>query len=306
MDIRQLKYFLEIVASGFNLSAASEKLRISQPALSMLIRKFEREEGADVFLRSKGLITGLSGTGETFYNNALQVVEAYDRMYSELRRQATHLNGRVRIGIPPLVLTAVCTDFLSQLVQKYQQASFILEEAGAYELEKKLLLGEIDCAILLRPTSLSPQRFQEVRIRRDELTAFMGKDHPLARKSKLKWADLNGQSLVIFDESYMIHHKLMQAFKARSLKVNILMQSKSWDFLLESVRQSPCLTILPSPIKRFYNQEELAEVHFAQPLPWEVIYVYPIKQSYSGIEQTMHEEVARYYLGGLEGHSAMV
>ena len=298
MDIRQLKYFLEIVNSGFNLSAAGDKLSISQPALSMLIKKFEREEKADVFVRHKGLIIGLSSAGETFYNNALRVVGEYERMYEELRHQATHLNGQARIGIPPLVLTVVCTDFLTMLVMKYEQANFTLEETGAYDLERKLLLEEIDCAVLLRPTSLSPERFREVLINKDELTAFMSKDHPLAKKELISWKDLDGQSMVIFDETYMIHHKLKHAFEEHGISVNVAMMSKSWDFLLESVRNSHYITVLPSPIRRFYNLNDVAEVHFDAPIPWEVIYVYPIKQSYSRIEQTMHDEVNHFYLKG--------
>lgn len=298
MDIRQLKYFIEIVKSEFNLSAASEKLSISQPALSMSIKKFEWEEKADIFIRHKGLIVGLSTVGETFYNNALIVVSQYERMLKELRRQSSYLNGFMRIGIPPLVLTVVCTDFLKMLVMKHNHARFAVSETGAYDLEKKLLLEEIDCAILLHPTSLNPLNFREVLISRDELSAFMNKDHPLAKKKKLKWGDLSGQSMVIFDDSYMIHHKLMHTIDVHHLNVHIAMMSRSWDFLLESVRNSPYLTVLPSPITRFYNLTDVVEVHFEEPIPWEVIYVYPIKQTYSHIEQTMHQEISRFFLKG--------
>ncbi len=298
MDIRQLRYFIEIVRSGFNLTAASGKLHVSQPALSMFIGKFEQEERADLFVRHKGHIVGLSTVGESFYNNAVSVVSQYERMLDDLRRQSSHLNGILRIGIPPLVVTVVCTDFLNMLVNKYEHATFGVSESGAHDLERKLMLDEIDCAILLRPTSLNPLHFRDVLINRDELSAFMSRNHPLAKKDRLRWEDLNGHSLVIFDESFMIHHKLKDAFEAHRLGVHVAMMSKSWDFLLESVRKSSYVTILPSPIRRFYKLDDVVELRFEEPIPWEVVYVYPIKQTYSRIERTMQQEINEFFLAG--------
>lgn len=296
MDIRQLKYFVEIVRSGFNLSTASGKLNISQPALSMLIRKFEKEEKIDVFVRQKGLIKGLTTVGETFYNNALHVVAEHERMLEELRHQSSQLNGRLRIGIPPLVLTVVCTEFINALAQKHEHATFKVIESGAHDLERKLLLDEIDCAILLSPTSLSPAQFREVLIDTDELSAFMNEGHPLANKPMLKWEDLQGKSMVMFDDSYMINHKLKHAFETNRVNVHFTLTSKSWDFLLESVRGTQQITVLPAPIKRFYNLQHITEVKFEKPIPWQVIFVYPIKPTYSRIEETMQKEIAAFYL----------
>ncbi len=296
MDIRQLKYFVEIVNSDFNLTVASGKLNISQPALSMFIKKFEQDEKVDVFIRYKGLIKGLSTIGETFYNNAVNVVNQYEHMIDELRLQTSHLNGILRIGIPQLIVTVVCTRFLNLLVQKYEHVKFLVNENGAYDLEKELLLNGIDCAVLLRPTSLSPTQFREVLISKDELSVFMNKSHPLAGKERLTWRDLEGQRLVIFDESYMIHHKLKQKLEEYQVNPQIAMMSKSWDFLLESVRYSDSLTILPSPISRFYNLGDVREIRFDDPIEWEVVFVYPIKRFYSRIELTMQSEINNYYL----------
>jgi len=295
MDIVQLKYFIEIVKSGFNLSSASEKLNISQPALSMLIKKFEREENAEVFIRHKRMIVGLSPAGERFYKNACKIVSDYEDMFKELRHNASR-KDRLRIGIPPLVTTVVCTDFLNMLFNKYKQTDFIVHETGAYELERKLLLNELDSAMLLKPTRLEAAHFSELLVNKDVLSAFMNKRNQLAGKTSISWSDLNKQSLVIFDDSYMIYHKLIEKFRELDLSIHIAMLSKSWDFLMESVRNSNYITILPSPIKRFYNIHDVVEVPFKEPISWEVIYVYPVKQQYSRAEQLMLKEVKQFFL----------
>ncbi len=300
MDIRQLKYLIEIVNSNFNLSAASEKLCISQPALSMGIIKFEKEERIEIMQRRKGLLVGLTSVGETFYNNALKVVEAHDRMMEELRKQSSVLNGKMRIGIPQLIVTVLCTEFLRELISSNESANYQIDESGAFDLERKLVLEEIDSAILLKPTDLNPDLFNEVLINTDELTAFMSKNHRLAAKDRLTWEDLTGESMVIFDETYMIHHKLVNKFKSLGIDVHYAMMSKSWDFLLESVRNTRYITILPSPISRYYNLNDVVEVRFEEPISWEAIYVYPKKNNYSRIEEHTHQEVMDFYINKKE------
>ncbi len=295
MDIRQLKYFIEIVKSNFNLSAASEKLCISQPALSMCMSKFEKDEKTEIFRRSKRLVVGLTSVGETFYFNALKVVEEYDKMLEDLRHQSAALNGRMRIGIPQFIVTVICNNFLNSLIRRHQHAEYIIDESGAYDLRKKLMLNEVDSAILLRPSELNPDLFHEVLIHEDELSAFMSKNHPLAKKNKLSWSDLEGEDLVMFDKTYMVHHKVINKIRSLDLNVNIVMMSKSWDFLIESVNHSNYITILPSPTSNYYNISEIVEVKFEDPIPWEVIYVYPKKNRYSRIEEQTHHELIEYY-----------
>lgn len=296
MDIRQLKYFIEIVHSNFNLSAASMKLNISQPALSMLIKKFEQNENTKIFQRNRGSISGLTSVGENFYNHALRVVDAYEQMYGDLRRSIAALNGHMRLGIPQLVVTVLCTEFLGSLVSKYNKATFTVDEAGAHDLKKKLMLGEIDSAFLLGPTGLDPQNFHETEVEHDELRVYMSAEHPLAGKDRLKWRDLSGYSLVTFDDTYMIHHKMIQKLNTYHVNARVAMTSKSWDFLLESVRHSDHITMLPAPISQYYNLQDMRELKIEDPILWQVMYTYPIKSYYSRIEKVTHQEVVEYFI----------
>ena len=296
LDVRQLKYLIEIVNCNFNLSAASEKLSISQPALSMLIIKFEKEEGVELLNRKKGLIVGLTSVGETFYNNALKVVKHHDQMMEELRRQSSSLNGRIRIGIPPYIVTVLCTEFLRALISKHPSAEYIVDETGAFDLKRKLLLDEVDSAFLLRPSELNPALFHEVLVNSDQLSAFMSASHRLANKKTLKWKDLEGEAMIMFDKTYMIHHKLISKFKSKDVNVHIAMMSKSWDFLIEFVKNTQYITVLPSPTKNYYNLDDIVEVKFEDPIPWDAIYVYPKKNYYSRIEEQTHQEVIDYYI----------
>ncbi|KAF0226079.1 MAG: LysR family transcriptional [Erysipelotrichaceae bacterium] len=300
MDISQLKYFVCIVDSDFNLSSASRKLHISQPALTQYIRKFEDEENTELFIRSSGRLVGLTVSGENFYVNAMNVVKHHELMLKELRENASTIKGKIAIGVPPLILTVLFTRLLSQLITKNPFINFVIVEEGAFELEKQMVLHEIDFAIILQPTDLKQQLFSEDLIHKDELTAFMSIDHPLAQQDTISWFDLKQHPLAIFKETFMIRHQLERKFESLGFRPNIAITSSSWDFLLESTRGSNFITILPSPTRNHMRMEGIVEKHFDQPISWHVVLAYPIKQHHNRIEIYVKRSIIDFFTKGID------
>lgn len=298
MDIRQLRYLVEIVETNFNLSETSQRIHVSQPALSQSIRRLEEEFNAELFTRSRGRLIGLTEVGESVYHDAMNVITSYDELIQNMYMASENMQGRIRIGIPPLVLSVLFTDVLAELITSQPRAKIEIVEEGAYELRRMLQTEEIDCAILLEPTDLPDHSFEKVYLFHDSLDVFMSKDHPLAVKDELDWSDLKGESFVMFDETYLIHHNVMRKFRSLNYELKIVITSKSWDFLLESVRYSKYLTILPRPIEGHYNLEDVVRKPLSKPLDWDVLLVYPKKHHYSNIEQLVQDKMKRHFGGG--------
>lgn len=296
MDILQLKYFIAIVENDLNLSLASKKLHLSQPALSKYILKFEEEENLKLFERKNGRLSGLTFAGENFYNNAKVVVESHTNMLTELREQSKKITGTVRIGIPPLILTVLFTEIMAQLIISNPTISFIIVEQGAYELKKQLFLGEIDFAVILAPTELSPLLFEETLISEDELTLFMSTNNPLSELESVTWNDLKKSNLAIFNETFMIHHLLKRKFDSLKITPTVSLMSGSWDFLLEVTRTSDFITILPSPVHWHFNFDDVIEVPVKDPISWKVLLTNPIKSHYSRLELYTKESIINYFI----------
>lgn len=298
MNIDHLKYFITVVHNGFNLSEASKRLHISQPALSKYILKFEEEEKVDLFYRKNGRLTGLTPSGENFFSNAQVVVDAHEKMIQELREHSAKVKGVVRIGIPPLILTVMFTELLSRLILLNPLIRFDIVEAGAFELKRLLALNELDFAVILSPSEMNPVAFHEVLIKTDDLTAFMSTDNPLAKKEILYWTDLRDQDLAIFNESFMIHHLLHNKFRAMRIDPHIQITSGSWDFLLQLSKTSRIITILPSPIRNIVEGNGYVEIPFHQPLSWDVVLTYPVKSYVSSLEYYVKESILDYFHKG--------
>lgn len=295
MDIKQLQYFSTIVESHFNLSSASKKLHISQPALSQMIKTFEEEENIILFERSNGRLQNLTPVGESFYNNAQAVIEHYQYMMEQIREASTKMKGKVKIGIPPLVISVVFSKIITELIINNPEIKFEVVEIGAYELRRSLLLQEVDIAILLTPTKISQDSIEERLLAEDELCAFMDINNPLANEVELSWEQLNDQPLAMFDHTFMIHHKVVKQFEMQKVKPKISLMSASWDFLLRSTKGTNIITILPSPVSEYYTDPQIVKVSFKLPLNWEIVACRYKKGHYTNIEKFVFESILNYF-----------
>ena len=132
MDIKQLRYFMTIVDNNFNLSRAAELLYVSQPTLSMMINEFERKEDVILFKRKRGRISGLTYLGENYYKDACEVLDLYNKMFTNLHNEHIEdLKGTINIGIPPLVLSLVFSTIMPKMILDNPNIKFNIKESGA-------------------------------------------------------------------------------------------------------------------------------------------------------------------------------
>jgi len=297
MDIRYLEYFIEIVNCKFNLSAASKKLKVSQPALSQVIKSFETGENIQLFERFKGRLQSLTPSGKVFYRNALLLTENYRNMLEELRESSIKIRGKIRIGVPPLILGITFSEVLSTLISDNPDIEIEIVEAGSVELEEMLVSKELDLAVLILPTGIDSEVIDEHLIQESELAAFMSTDNPLAKKRKLLWSDLNNQTLALQDSSFALHHKIKHRLDEENVQLKKIITSKSWDFLLMSTKKSSFITIFQSPIKDIFSLDGIVKVPFADPIPWRVAICQTHKKRHTHVENFVLKTIIEHFAG---------
>ena len=295
MDIRHLEYFVEVVNSKCNLSAASKELRISQPALSAVIRKFEEEEKICLFERYGGRLQNLTHSGEIFYKNAVEIIANYQNMMNDLRESSVNYKGRIKIGIPPLILSVAFSELIPRMILDNPDIKFEIIELGAFELKKMIVSQSLDFAVLLQPVDIGPGVTHEFLLYKGELTAFMAAENPLAQNETLAWNQLNGQPMSIFNSDFMIHHHLMDKFKALNIRPKISATSANWDFLLLSTQNTNLVTVLPSSINELVNIPDIVERNFHDPIPWQIALHQPKKSRYSHVEKHVLKTITSYF-----------
>lgn len=295
MEIRQLKYLITIVECGCNLSLASKKLHLSQPALSKMIKGFEENEGVALFKRHYGRLEHLTYPGELFYQNALELVARYDEMMEELRKDSHLLRGKITIGIPPLILSTIFPQIIIDLILTHPTIKIELVEIGAFDLKKCFLLQELDIVVLLKPTMLDPVQIEEVLLMKSELAAFMDAGNPLNKMEQLSWQMLDGQPMAIFDKTFMTHHLLNNRFLEYGIEPKQIVSSGNWDFLWRSVFSTDLITVMPAPVSRYFTNPQVTMKSFDIPLDWEVVACRYKKRVYSRVEDYVFQRIIDYF-----------
>lgn len=296
MDINQLKYFINIVECGFNLSLAARKIHISQSALSQFITNFENDEQLILFNRKQnGRLESLTSAGQKIYQHAQRIVALYDEMEETVRRESARQRGTIRIGIPSLVLRVFFSSFIPKFIfeNKHIQIEFV--EDGTLELRKMLIEKELNCAVLIEPTNLELQKFDEHVIQIDEMTAFCSTNHPLSSQDTLDWEDIMAYPLATFNKNFMTYRLVREKIDKIDKTKSIQFLSSSWDYLIEATVETDIVTILPAPIHTYLSDEQIQQRKFADPIPFNVHLCRPIKDKYSAVEQMVYESILDYF-----------
>src|ERR1044072_2156316 len=105
MNLRQLKYFTEVVEAG-NMTRAADQLHVAQTALGMQIKQLEEDLGVALLIRhSRGIEPTKSG--KLLYNRAIEIL----RLVEDTRNQVIAVEGdpneTIRLGITPALMAAI-------------------------------------------------------------------------------------------------------------------------------------------------------------------------------------------------------
>ena len=154
MDTRQLLYFRAVVDNG-SFTHAAESLDMTQPSLSLSIRKLEKELNAQLLSRGR---SGVSTTeaGDYVYETAVKV----DALLNETQRHISEITGdkasTVSLASAPILNWEFTPSALAELKRIYPTANISLDDAEPASAIKHLLDGQVDLALL--PTS-DPKAF---------------------------------------------------------------------------------------------------------------------------------------------------
>ncbi|MGX7107881.1 LysR family transcriptional regulator [Facklamia miroungae] len=269
MDIRQLKYFVEIVQSDCNMSKAAKHLFVSQSALSQIISTFEEANNLSLFYRERGRLVGLTPIGHKYYKYALEMIGLYDRMMTTIHNESRKLNNVVRIGLPSIVLRTKLTNIVLDLPKDLPDLKLEIIEGGCQFLYERLEEGDIDLAILMDPIRRNGD-FQDQVIIQDQFVVFMDPANPLTKKKKVTWDDVNKVPIAIFNDSFSTNHLVMDQFAQRQMKPEIFIHSSSWEYLVDLVKGNEIVTILPLSTYPLINSDQIVYREFKKNLPFDI------------------------------------
>lgn len=145
MNWNQLHYVITI-ARERNITKAAQKLYISQPSLSMSLKKLEKELGTSLFERKNGELA-LTYAGELFYEWAESSLRSKQSLTDKLDDISNHLRHKIRIGLSPHRSAIMLPEILERFYAEAGNCDVQIIEEPTYALKGLLEQNELDLMI---------------------------------------------------------------------------------------------------------------------------------------------------------------
>ena len=144
-----LKYFIEL-AKTQHVTRASERLGISQPALSHCINRLEDEMGCELFIRSKKGIT-LNSSGKKLFQASENLLREWVSLKKAVTDENTLPQGIIHIGCHTAVAQYTLTKFLDQFLKQYPDIEVKLNHGLSRHMTESVISQNLDVAIVVNP-----------------------------------------------------------------------------------------------------------------------------------------------------------
>ena len=184
MDISQLEYFAA-VARVKSMTKAARLLNLTQPALSMSIKRIEEEIGVPLFDRS-GRTVSLNENGETFYNAATEMLRLYYEAKDTILTQSSRKSSLIKLVAPSLIYYP---GLLHRISAATNDASVSLASCNMFEVADALDSGEIDLCIT--GWSITGEGICSEVLEDEPLIAYVSENHPIAKYDSVSMKELS-------------------------------------------------------------------------------------------------------------------
>lgn len=254
MNINQIQYALT-VARYKNFSKAAESLFLSQPALSLQIKKLEQELGFELFSRkAQGVV--VTPEGEAFFRDALSVETAWN----QLQQNAAAIRGQGKQHISIAVSTRVYSNGLfDDMVAFFDQhpemeVSFVTE-AGADYLSA-LQNRTVDIALdRLPPVQLLPNanQFFSCELIEEEQCILVSKNNEHCLQDTGTYKDLQGATFITGLEHSMEDRSIKQICKEYGVSLGKIYRSDGINTVMDLVRANKGITLGPRSFAKYFH-----------------------------------------------------
>jgi len=195
IDLKLMRQYV-VVAETLNFRKAAQRLNMSQPPLSVAIRRLEQSLGVQLLERNTRS-TQLTPAGIVFLNEARQTLVQAERACEMARRSAAGMIGTIRLGF----VDSIVDGLLPLLLRRFQAANpnvdIQLQEATPPEQVQGLRNDRLDVGILVLP-AMDPGNIHLEPLFEDRMVAVVPQDHVLAEQASIALTDLADQPWILF------------------------------------------------------------------------------------------------------------
>ena len=262
MNLRDLQY-LTTVAEHLHFGKAAVTCNVSQPTLSMQLKKLEEYLGVQLFERTNKTVM-LTTIGATIAARARHILEEAAAIRDLAAMAKDPLSGDVHLGIFPTLAPYLLPMLVPRVKEKLPRINLLLTEDKTAEILRRLEDGKLDCALLALP------------VQSDSLTAMplfaepfflaVPTHHPLAKRKTVTAKDLAPYSLLLLEEGHCLREQALDVCHTIGIGEANNFRATSLETLRHMVAAGNAITLIPKLAVQ-PNDPHVLYIPFAEPAP---------------------------------------
>jgi LysR family hydrogen peroxide-inducible transcriptional activator len=269
MTLTELKY-LVAVAREKHFGRAAEACFVSQPTLSVAIKKLEEELDVRVFERGTNEVS-VTPLGEQIVRQAQAVLEQAQAIKEIARLGKDPVAGPLRLGIIYTIGPYLLPDLVRQAIERVPQMPLLIQENFTARLLEMLRTGDLDCAIMAEPF---PDTGLAVAPLYDEpFVAAVPKGHPLARRRQVSAEELKDETMLLLGTGHCFRDHVLEVcpeyarFSSDAAGIRKSFEGSSLETIKYMVASGMGVTVVPQLSVPKEPQPHVRYIPFAAPAP---------------------------------------
>ncbi|RLD35711.1 MAG: hydrogen peroxide-inducible genes activator [Bacteroidetes bacterium] len=267
----QLEYIVAVDTFRHFATAAS-KCFVTQPTLSMQIKKLEDHLDVIIFDRTKQPVVPTM-LGEKVIEQARIVLLENSRINQIIQEEKEDLSGEIRIGIIPTISPYLLPRFTGELKAKHPKIKMKIEEMVTENIEEQLKKDLIDVGILVTP--LHNPGIIEHPLYYEEMQVYSNEKHQFTHQAIIEIKDIATPEIWLLSDGHCFRHQVINLCDIKSFESDALpfeFEGGNLDTLMRIIDKEGGYTLIPelsglelkgeraSQVRRFHDITPLREV----------------------------------------------
>ncbi|MBA2780474.1 LysR family transcriptional regulator [Billgrantia kenyensis] len=191
-SIKQLRAFVAVAQSS-SLAEASERIHLSQPAISIALRKLEEAVGGALFSRTTRQLS-LTPEGEAFLPVAVRLLNDWSEAFEDLEERFSKQRGKVTVAALPTLAAGLLPGIIAAFHARYPRINLSLHDVLAEQVSQMVREGRADLGLSVAPHDTEELAFEPVLM--DRYVAVCPHGHPLLEHESVAWRQLAGHPFI--------------------------------------------------------------------------------------------------------------
>lgn len=231
LSLQQLRVFLT-VARRLSFTRAAEELYLSQPAVSVQMRKLERAVGHPLFEHLAKRV-GLTPAGQVLVRYAERLLEVEGELHGALAELSDVCQGALAIGASTTIGVSVLPPLLQRFRARHPAVVLRLHVGNVPEVAQKVLEAQLDLGLVAG--EYAHQQVESWTFMEDELVMLVPPSHRWASAPTITPADLSGEPFILRERGSTTRHAVEQGLAAAGVTLNVVAELNNNEALLEAV-----------------------------------------------------------------------